>query len=261
MQRSRRAWIVGNGTPCTDVERAPARMWRLVILGAPGVGKGTQAELLGEALGCCALSMGDVFRAAGGQPRRSPALVAALGAMKRGELVPDETVLAVLAERRGCLKCSAGLGFLLDGFPRTVGQAEALERHLGSRRMSLDAVISYELPVETIVARLAGRRVCPTCKAVYHLESRPPQQPGRCDRCATALERRADDQPEAIRTRMEVYERSTRPLAEFYRSRDLLVPISAQGTPAEILDRTLSAPQFAGIRVEEAATPHLCLGS
>jgi adenylate kinase len=216
-----------------------------VLLGPPGVGKGTQAELLGGALGACALSLGDVFRGARSSPAPAPAIAAALAYMDRGELVPDETVLAVLSERRGCLRCSAGLGFLLDGFPRTVAQARALERLLQAEGAPLDAVLSYELPPEIIVARLAGRRVCPECKAVYQIEARQPRQPGRCDHCLGALEQRADDQPATIRTRMAAYEQETRPLVEFYRDRGLLVPIAAQGPPQEILERTLSSGLFA----------------
>lgn len=212
-----------------------------MLLGAPGVGKGTQAELLSDALGACALSMGDVLRTARTAPQRSPAIIAAAAFMERGELVPDETVLEVLAERRGCLRCGAGLGFLLDGFPRTVAQAEALEVLLSADGATLDAVVSYELPIETIVTRLAGRRVCPGCKAIYHLDAHPPRQSGQCDQCGGALVQRADDEPQAIRTRMAAYDRSTRPLADFYRSRGLLLSIPAEGTPEEIVARTLAA--------------------
>jgi adenylate kinase len=107
-------------------------------------------------------------------------------------------------------------------------------------------VVSYELPLEAIVARLAGRRVCPACKAVYQIDRRPPRHRGRCDRCAAMLEQRADDQPATIRTRMAAYERDTRPLLEFYQGRRLLVPIAGDGTPREILEATLSSPAFVG---------------
>lgn len=214
---------------------------RVVLLGAPGVGKGTQAELLAAKTGACHLSTGDIFRAAKALDAndRSPALSASLQYMKRGELVPDQTVLDLVAERVGCLRCEGG--FLLDGFPRTVAQAEALERLLNGQKLKLDAVLSYELPLEKVVARLSGRRTCPNCKAVFHIEARPPKVPGICDHCGATLYQREDDRPESIRVRMEAYERSTAPLADFYRSRNLLVPVLAEGTPEEIFARSMRA--------------------
>jgi adenylate kinase len=163
----------------------------------------------------------------------------ALDFMKRGELVPDTTVLDMVRERVGCLRCQGG--FLLDGFPRTVAQAEALEKLLAEERLKLDAVLSYDLPLERIVSRLSGRRTCSACKAVYHLETRPPKQAGVCDQCGGQLFQREDDRPEAIRVRMEAYEKSTAPLADFYRRRNLLVSISAEGSPEEIFNRTVQA--------------------
>jgi adenylate kinase len=215
----------------------------MVLLGAPGVGKGTQAELLCARLGACHLSTGDIFRAAKGLEscQRTPALTAALDFMRRGDLVPDETVLALVAERLECLRCAGG--FLLDGFPRTVAQAEALEHLLTGEQMNLDAVLSYELPLEQVVARLSGRRTCPDCKAVFHIEARPPKVAGVCDHCGGKLYQREDDRPESIRVRMEAYERSTAPLTDFYRSRKVLLSISADGSPEEIFERTLQALQ------------------
>jgi adenylate kinase len=229
--RDRRAWITGG-------IRSPHR---LVLLGAPGVGKGTQAELLCANLGACHLSTGDIFRAAKAldASERTPALTAALDYMRRGELVPDETVLALVTERVGCLRCQGG--FLLDGFPRTVAQAKALEELLTGEKLKLDAVLSYDLPLEQIVLRLSGRRTCPNCKAVFHVETRPPKLPGICDHCGGQLYQREDDRPEAIRVRMEAYERSTAPLADFYRRRNLLLSIPADGSPEQIFQRTLDA--------------------
>jgi adenylate kinase len=215
----------------------------LVLLGAPGVGKGTQAELLSAKLGACHLSTGDIFRAAkGSNPcERTPALGAALDYMRRGELVPDSTVLALVSERVDCLRCQGG--FLLDGFPRTVAQAEALEELLKSQKLELDAVLSYELPLEKVIARLSGRRTCPGCKAVFHLDARPPKVQGVCDHCGGSLYQREDDRPESIRVRMEAYEKSTAPLADFYRKRKLLISITAEGSPEEIFARTLKSFQ------------------
>jgi adenylate kinase len=218
-----------------------------VLLGAPGVGKGTQAELIHERMGACQLSTGDIFRAAKSscECERSPALTAAFERMRRGELVPDSTVLEIVRERSRCLNCQGG--FLLDGFPRTVPQAEALDRIFAENNVQLDAVISYDLPIERIVARLSGRRTCGKCKAVYHVETHPPRVPGICDHCGCGLMQREDDRPDAVRVRMEAYERSTAPLADYYRQRGLLIPVSAEGTPEEIFQRTAAAIQERGL--------------
>ena len=239
--RDRKAWLQGPAAICNLPPEHNDRPLRLVLLGAPGVGKGTQAEMLCAKLGACHLSTGDIFRAAKAMDAcdRSPALSAALQFMRRGELVPDETVLALVSERITCLKC--GGGFLLDGFPRTVAQAEALAELLGRNRLTLDAVISYELPIDQIVARLSGRRTCPDCKAVFHVTALPPRVPGMCDHCGAKLYQREDDRPESVRVRMKAYETSTAPLAEFYSNRGILCPVSAEGTPEEICVRTLQA--------------------
>ena len=241
MKRDRKAWLKGGTAVCEVPAEKQTHPRRLVLLGAPGVGKGTQAELLSESLGACHLSTGDIFRAAKGLDvcERTPALAAALEYMKRGELVPDKTVLALVTERLRCLRCQGG--FLLDGFPRTVAQAEALEKLLLGQKLSLDAVVSYDLPLEQVVARLSGRRTCPGCKAVFHLQARAPKVEGVCDHCGAALYQREDDRPDSIRVRMIAYEKSTAPLADFYRRRGLLVSVSADGSPEDIFDRTLRA--------------------
>ena len=169
------AWIRGGRGEC-EPDTAPERVYHLVLLGAPGVGKGTQAALLAQRLGPCHLSTGDLFRAA---PEldpcdHTPALAAALELMRRGDLVPDATVLGLVRERRGCLRCRGG--FLLDGFPRTMAQAEALDRILTAEHVRLDAVLDYQLPLEQVVARLGGRRSCASCQAVYHLQARSPRR-------------------------------------------------------------------------------------
>jgi adenylate kinase len=237
----RSSWLKGPAAKCVPPPKRQKTPRRLVLLGAPGVGKGTQAELLCAKLGACHLSTGDIFRAAKAMnpSERTPALTAALDYMKRGDLVPDETVLALVAERVGCLRCESG--FLLDGFPRTVAQAEALEKLLQGEKLKLDAVLSYEMPLEKVVARLSGRRTCPGCKAVFHIEGRPPKVEGICDHCGGKLYQREDDRPESVRVRMEAYEKSTAPLADFYRSRNLLVPILAEGAPEEVFQRSIKA--------------------
>jgi adenylate kinase len=241
LKRDRKAWITGGAVQCEPPAKPNGTPHRLVLLGAPGVGKGTQAELLCANLGTCQLSTGDIFRSAKALDanERTPALTAALDYMRRGDLVPDETVLALVAERLGCLRCDGG--FLLDGFPRTVAQAEALEKLLAGEKLQLEAVLSYELPLEKVVSRLSGRRTCPDCKAVFHISARPPKVAGVCDHCGGKLYQREDDRPESIRVRMEAYERSTAPLADFYRQRKLLLSIAAEGSPENIFKRTLDA--------------------
>jgi adenylate kinase len=234
----RMAWLRGGKAHCANPPNPPpGAPWRLVLLGAPGVGKGTQADLLCSRLGACHLSTGDILRAAACTDcERTPALEAALASMKAGALVSDETILELVGERGRCLRCCGG--FVLDGFPRTVAQAEALSRFLEREGVALDVVFSYELPIEEIVSRLAGRRVCPKCKAVYHTVMQPPTRPGICDACGTALLQREDDKPETIRTRMRVYEESTLPLLAWYAERGLLIQVPAFGTPEQIYVRT-----------------------
>jgi adenylate kinase len=204
------------------------------------VGKGTQAALLHERLGACHLSTGDLFRTAGNHPDwvHTPAISEALAFMRRGELVPDTTVLELVRERRACLHCPGG--FILDGFPRTLAQAESLRTLMLDEGLALTAVINYELSADEITARLGGRRTCSQCKAVYHVSERPPKVAGRCDGCEGSLFQREDDRPESIRVRLEGHGRSTAPLIDFYRKIDLLVSVEARGTPEEIHARTIA---------------------
>ncbi|MBE7557635.1 adenylate kinase [bacterium] len=236
----RAAWLAGPGASCRADEPYPERSYRMILLGAPGAGKGTQAEFLCARLGTCHLSTGDVFRAAkcmsGGL---SPAMQTAMEYMQRGDLVPDVIVIEMVRERVSCLQCN--YGFLLDGFPRTVAQAEALDEMLASKGVKLDAVLSYELSVEEVVARLSGRRTCRSCQTTFHVTSKPSQRDGVCDRCGGELYQREDDRPEAIRVRMAAYRESTAPLEEYYNREGLLVPISAEGTPEEVFMRTAEA--------------------
>ena len=237
----RTAWLQGGEARCKVPPRMPKQARRLILLGAPGVGKGTQAELLSERLGACHLSTGDIFRAAksSGDCARTPTMTRALDFMLRGALVPDEIVLSLVTERAGCLQCRGG--FLLDGFPRTVAQAEALDKVLKEHGVELEGVLSYDLPLEQIVARLSGRRTCSLCKGVFHVDQRPPKTQGVCDHCGAALYQREDDRPESVRVRMDAYAKSTAPLIDFYRRRKLLIPIAADGSPEDIFQRTLKA--------------------
>jgi len=243
MTTDRSAWLKGELAFCKTPPPNILRPWRLILLGAPGVGKGTQAEVLHERLGACHLSTGDIFRAAKSVPEceQTPAMTAALDYMQRGDLVPDMIVLAMVRERSRCLKCRGG--FLLDGFPRTVGQAEALQRTLHELGVKLDAVLSYELSLEEVVARLAGRRTCANCRAIYHLTGRPSKVAGICDNCGGNLVQREDDRPESVRVRLIAYEKSTAPLVSYYRKQKLLIPVSAADNAARTYDRTMLALQ------------------
>ncbi len=238
IKNDRAAWLQGASAVCSAAtERDSPR--RLVLLGAPGVGKGTQALLLSQHLGACHLSTGDLFRAAGSRADcdQTPAMTAALQHMRRGELVPDATVWEMVQERSGCLRCRGG--FILDGFPRTLAQAESLAHLMKCQRLALNAVVNYELPLGEIVQRLSGRRTCRECKSVFHVTSRPPRDEGVCDHCGGVLDQRDDDRPESIKVRMEAYERSTIPLIDFYSSLGLLVPVAATGSPEDICARTM----------------------
>ena len=239
IENDRATWLQGPSAACSVPPGERRSPWRLILLGAPGVGKGTQAELLTERLGACHLSTGDVFRAAGKQRDcdQSPAMRAAQECMRRGELVPDSTVWELVRERSDCILCSGG--FIFDGFPRTLGQAESLKELMEKEKLSLGAVVDYELPLDEIVQRLSGRRTCEKCKSVFHVTERPPKVEAVCDHCSGRLFQREDDRPDAIAVRLEVYERSTAPLIQFYKNLGLLLPIVAQDSPDEIMARTM----------------------
>ena len=206
---NRATWLEGPSATCLPPAEV-AHPWRLILLGAPGVGKGTQADLLRQRLGA---------------------------------LVPDTTVWEMVRERTACLRCRGG--FILDGFPRTLVQAESLKKLMEDERLSLEAVVNYELPLGEIVERLSGRRTCEKCKAVYHVSRQPSQTSGVCDRCGGRLFQHEDDRPEAVTVRMEAYQRSTAPLIEFYRKLGVLLPIAATGSPDEICTRTIASLQQA----------------
>ena len=239
IKKDRSAWLQGPSAKCSAVPGEHKHPWRLILLGAPGVGKGTQAELLTGRLDVCHLSTGDVFRAAGERLDRdqSPAMKEALEYMRRGELVPDSTVWEMVRERSSCiLDCG---GFILDGFPRTLGQAESLKELMEQEKLSLSAVVNYELPLDEIVRRLSGRRTCEKCKSAFHVTERRPKAEAVCDHCGGRLYQREDDRPEAITVRLEAYERSTAPLIQFYKDLGLLLPIVATGSPGEIVAQTM----------------------
>ncbi len=203
----------------------------LILLGPPGAGKGTQAARLSDRLSCPHVSTGDLLREH--LRRATPLSERARGYMDRGELVPDELVLEMLSERIASRDCAPGC--VLDGFPRTLPQAEALERLLaerGERPRALD----LDVPDEVLVERLSGRRVCRNDGAhIHHLRFSPPRVPGHCDRCGGELYQRSDDGPEVVQRRLEVYRRQTAPLLDFYARRGALKRIDGNRAPQAVL--------------------------
>ncbi len=193
---------------------------KLILLGAPGAGKGTQAERLSKELNIPAISTGNILRAA--IKNETPTGMRAKTFMDAGHLVPDGIIIDIVTERLAEKDCSNG--FILDGVPRTLAQGEALEQ----AGIKFDAAVSIEISDEEIMRRLSGRRVCEDCGASYHLEAVPPKKAGVCDTCGGKLVQRKDDAPETVRARLEVYHRETEPLKEFYAKRGLLKPVENQ---------------------------------
>ena len=209
----------------------------LVLFGPPGAGKGTQAQFLVEAYGVPQISTGDMLRAA--VKAGTPLGVKAQEIMAQGGLVSDEIVLGIVAERLALDDCHNG--FVLDGFPRTIPQADALDQILKQADRAIDTVLSLEVEPEEIVKRLSGRRSCPSCGKGYHVEFDAPVQSGICDVCNTALVQRADDQEDTVRNRLLVYERQTAPLKDYYRAKHILCSIPGMGSIAEIQQRIVAA--------------------
>jgi adenylate kinase len=207
-------------------------MHRIVFVGPPGAGKGTQAAGLARDLGVPHLSTGDLLRAE--VAARSPLGLAAEGHMKAGRLVPDDLVLEILGQRLG--RPDARNGFLLDGFPRNLAQARALER-----RTPLDVVVAFEIPVDILLDRITRRRTCPTCGTVFNLVTNPPKVADHCDRDGSVLVQRPDDRPEMVKTRLEVYRTETEPLLKYYDRQGLLRPVDARGERADVAARIRAA--------------------
>ena len=199
-----------------------------VFLGPPGAGKGTQAEIIAKKHGLVKISTGDILREAVKNGTELGKL--ADGYMKRGELVPDEIMLGLIEEELE----KVDKGFILDGFPRTVKQAEGLDELLMKKNLSLKSVILLDVPDEEIVKRLSARRVCPNCGAVYNMIYNPPKNDEICDVCGTKLVQRKDDNPETIKRRLAVYREQTAPLIDYYNNKGLLVKINGTGKPEEI---------------------------
>ncbi len=195
---------------------------KLILLGAPGAGKGTQAEILSARLGVPTISTGNILRAA--IKDGTPTGLEAKSYMDAGKLVPDSVIIGVVADRLKQPDCAGG--YILDGVPRTIGQAEALDR----AGIAFDKVVSIEISDREIEERMSGRRVCQSCGAPYHVKARPPRKEGVCDACGGTLVQRDDDSPETVRRRLEVYHAETEPLKGYYAEKGLLAPVANQDT-------------------------------
>lgn len=210
---------------------------RLVIMGTPGAGKGTQAKLLAARVGACHISTGDMLRDA---IRRGTRLGReAQRYMEQGLLVPDDVVIGIVEERLGAPDCQSG--FLLDGFPRTLAQARALDELLARRGEPLTSVMLIGVPRDEAVRRLAGRRVCEKCGTMFHVVFEPPGRADQCDRCGGRLAQRDDDREDTIRHRMDVYARETAPVIEHYRGPGLLREIDGTGSREDVSRRVAAS--------------------
>ena len=219
--------------------------FRVLLLGSPGAGKGTQAELLTQKLGVPHVATGDMFRTA--KATRTPMGQAAATYMDSGELVPDAVTIALVEER--LQQPDTARGYILDGFPRTAAQADALDRLLAKLGQHLDAVVKLTVPREELLRRLTGRRVCPKCSSNYHLSFAPPKVPGICDRDGHALIQREDDSEATVAHRLDVYHQSTRPLIAFYEKKGLLHRVD--GTlPVDAVHEEIVAAARGGAKVQ-----------
>ena len=199
----------------------------LVFLGPPGAGKGTQAKKLAEDKGFVHISTGDILRDA--VRKGTPLGKKAKEYMERGELVPDDLMVALIEE-----VFPEGRGVVIDGFPRTVPQAEALDRMLSKRGIRVDRAVLFDISDEEVITRLTGRRSCPNCGAVYHMKFNPPRRDEVCDRCGTKLLQREDDREEVVRRRLKVYREQTAPLVDYYRSKGILITLDASRPIEEV---------------------------
>jgi adenylate kinase len=210
---------------------------RLVLVGPPGAGKGTQAQFLSEHFAIPHIATGDIFRA--NLRAGTPLGIEAKHFMDSGELVPDSVTNAMVADRLA--QPDVATGFLLDGFPRNVIQAEVLDAILGQAGTQLDAAVEFTVEPDEIIRRLAGRRTCRNCGRAWHLEFEAPSDPDKCNDCGGELYQREDDNENTVRRRLEVYVEQTEPIIGYYRQQGLLISISAMGEISEVTQRAISA--------------------
>ncbi len=198
---------------------------KLILLGAPGAGKGTQASLIGKHFNIPTISTGDILRTA--MKNKTPIGLKAKEYVDSGRLVPDDVIIGIVKERLESPDCKNG--YILDGMPRTIAQADALNEN----GIEIDKVISIETDDETIIKRMAGRRVCPKCGASYHIQAAPPSKDGICDNCGDELVIRKDDDPDTLRKRLEVFHTETKPLIDYYQKRNRLSSVSNKNSIEE----------------------------
>ena len=205
---------------------------KIIMLGAPGAGKGTQAKMIADKYGIPHVSTGDIFRA---NIKNGTELgKQAKAYMDKGELVPDELTVKILLDRVAQDDCKNG--YVLDGFPRTIPQAEVLDKELDRLGESIDYAINVDVPDENIVKRMGGRRACVTCGATYHIEHVPPKKEGICDNCGGELILRDDDKPETVQNRLNVYHTQTQPLIDFYNAKGVLREVDGTKDMMEVFD-------------------------
>ncbi|MGL4772805.1 MAG: adenylate kinase [Clostridium sp.] len=205
---------------------------KIILLGPPGAGKGTQAKSISNRYSIPHISTGDIFRKNISQ--NTPLGIEAKKYMDRGQLVPDSVTIDMVKDRLQEDDCKQG--YLLDGFPRTVNQAEALQEFLESRNENLDTSLLIEVPRDFILERMTGRRVCPSCGASYHVKFNPPAMDGKCDLCGSDVIQRKDDTVETVEERLDVYERQTQPLIDFYKERNLLSVVDGTKAINEVFE-------------------------
>ena len=211
----------------------------LIMLGAPGAGKGTQTRMLSEALGIPQISSGDIFRE--NLRNATPLGLLAKQYMDSGALVPDDVTINMVMDRLSRPDCAAGA--ILDGFPRTLAQADALDKSFLKRGLQVSLVPQLEVSDDAVIGRLAGRRVCRDCQAMYQVEFSPPEVAGRCDKCGGELYRRADDEPETVRNRLFVYYKQTAPLVGYYFAHAVLTSLDGDRAIEEVQADLLAAVQ------------------
>lgn len=221
---------------------------RLILLGLPGAGKGTQAHILADRLGLLHISTGDMFREAAANGTELG--LKAQSFMSKGELVPDAVTIGMLLER--IAQPDADKGIMLDGFPRTIPQAEALDRALEERDSQIDAVLYIQVPEDQLMARLTGRWTCPTCGAIYHELTSPPKTAGQCDNEGASLTQRDDDRPETVKARLDTNREWTEQLATYYEAASKLHHIDGTGDPSEITGRLMAAIESVPVAASEA---------